>query len=192
MEDSILIKRCRRGDRDAFNELVEKYQTRVVNIAYGMLSDTEDAYDAAQEVFINIYRSIGSFREQSSFTTWLYRITANVCADILRKRQKSLGEISIDAPIGDDNSTMDITDTSHSPETAVFENERQRIVAESMKKLPEDYRQVIHLYDIENLSYKEIAELLNISQGTVKSRIFRGRKLLREILTEYKDIFMSD
>ena len=88
LTENDLIKKCKKGSREAFNILVSNYQQQVINIAYGKLSNQEDAYDAAQEVFVRVYKSIESFKEQSSFTTWLYRITTNVCSDILRKRQK--------------------------------------------------------------------------------------------------------
>ena len=109
LTENDLIKKCKKGSREAFNILVSNYQQQVINIAYGKLSNQEDAYDAAQEVFVRVYKSIESFKEQSSFTTWLYRITTNVCSDILRKRQKHSGVISINQAI-DEKKYMDIRD----------------------------------------------------------------------------------
>ena len=110
LTENDLIKKCKKGSREAFNILVSNYQQQVINIAYGMLSNQEDAYDAAQEVFVRVYKSIESFKEQSSFTTWLYRITKNVCSDILRKRQAHFhvkGEDGEHGKGGDDVSAQD-------------------------------------------------------------------------------------
>ena len=125
LTENDLIKKCKKGSREAFNILVSNYQQQVINIAYGKLSNQEDAYDAAQEVFVRVYKSIESFKEQSSFTTWLYRITTNVCSDILRKRQKHSGVISINQAI-DEKKDMDIRDESPTPEENIEISERQR------------------------------------------------------------------
>ena len=179
LTENDLIKKCKKGSREAFNILVSNYQQQVINIAYGMLSNQEDAYDAAQEVFVRVYKSIESFKEQSSFTTWLYRITKNVCSDILRKRQKHSGVISINQAI-DEKKDMDIKDESPTPEENMEISERQRAVREAISELKEEYRTVITLCDIEGLSYDYIAEVLGIPSGTVKSRINRARSALKK------------
>ena len=150
LTENDLIKKCKKGSREAFNILVSNYQQQVINIAYGKLSNQEDAYDAAQEVFVRVYKSIESFKEQSSFTTWLYRITTNVCSDILRKRQKHSGVISINQAI-DEKKDMDIRDESPTPEENMEISERQRAVREAISELKEEYRTVITLCDIEGL-----------------------------------------
>ena len=175
LTENDLIKKCKKGSREAFNILVSNYQQQVINIAYGMLSNQEDAYDAAQEVFVRVYKSIESFKEQSSFTTWLYRITTNVCSDILRKRQKHSGVISINQAI-DEKKDMEIS-------------ERQRAVREAISELKEEYRTVITLCDIEGLSYDYIAEVLGIPSGTVKSRINRARSALKKNLMNKRELF---
>jgi RNA polymerase sigma-70 factor (ECF subfamily) len=101
LADDNLISRCQKGDREAFNELVLKHQDSVINLAYNLLSNSEDAYDAAQETFIRVFRNIGSFRGDSSFITWIYRITSNVCKDMLRKRQRQISAVSL-SPAYDD------------------------------------------------------------------------------------------
>ncbi len=189
MTDNELIKMCKRGSRHAFNMLFEKYQTQVVNIAYGMLSDKEDAYDAAQEVFIKVYRNMDSFKEQSSFTTWLYRITANVCADILRKRQKHLNVTSL-SQSEEDNRELDIRDETLTPEESYELTERQSAVRNAIASLKEEYRTVITLCDIEGMSYEDIALVLNIPPGTVKSRISRARNSLKKILINKRELFL--
>ena len=190
MPETDLIKRCKNGDRDAFNQLVAEYQTKVVNIAYGMLSDSEDALDAAQEVFIRVYRGIGYFREKSSFSTWLYRITSNVCADILRWRQRSGNVISI----SNENDTFplsaaDIRDTAPTPEERVEITEQHKAVREAMSMIKDEYREVLTLYDVQGMSYKTISEILKVPEGTIKSRLNRARISLRKILYEKTDLF---
>ena len=189
MSETDLIKRCKRGDRGAFNELVLKFQSPVINMAYSMLSDYSDADDAAQEVFIRVYHGINSFRENSSLTTWIYRITSNVCADMLRKRQRAGETISINAPPDDEGRQTEIKDTAPEPEEKIEQNERQKAVRDAIANLRSEYREVITLCDIEQLSYDETAEILRCPVGTVKSRLNRARNQLRKILIKNKDIF---
>lgn len=188
MTENELIKKCKKGNREAFDKLFEMYQQQVINIAYSMLSDREDALDAAQEVFVRVYRNIKSFKEQSSFTTWLYRITSNVCSDMLRKRQRSAKVISINQ-MSDENKDIDIPDTSPTPEDNVFMNERQRLVRQAIDELREEYRVVITLCDIEDMNYDDIAEMLNLPKGTVKSRINRARAALKKKLAQKRELF---
>lgn len=189
MTENDIIKKCKDGNREAFNKLVEKYQSQVVNIAYGMLSDKEDAYDATQEVFIRVYKSIGSFKEKSSFSTWLYRITANICSDILRKRQKTTNTISINQVYDDENKEIDIKDESPMPEEMAEITERQRAVRQAIRELSDEYRAVITLCDIEGMTYDEISQVLGLPSGTVKSRINRARNSLRKILSKKRELF---
>lgn len=188
MTENDLIQKCKKGNREAFNILFSRYQSQVINTAYGMLSDTEDAYDAAQEVFIRVYRNIESFKEQSSFTTWLYRITMNVCSDILRKRQKNSDIISLNS-FTEDNKDFDIKDDSPGVEESMELSERQAAVREAINELKEEHRAVIVLCDIEGMSYEEISATLGIPRGTVKSRINRARNALKKNLTNKRDLF---
>lgn len=189
MTDEEIIKRMKRGDRNAFNELVKGYESKVVNAAFGMLSNREDAYDAAQEVFIRIYKSIGAFKGQSSLTTWIYRITVNICNDALRKRQRTAQTISINGESDDENSVMELQDTSPTPEEAAESNEAQKAVREAIGGLSEEYRQIITLCDLQGLSYDEAAQILQCPTGTVKSRLNRARNSLRKKLLEKRELF---
>lgn len=189
MTDQEMITRCKKGDREAFNELMVKYQKQVFNIAYGMLSDYEDASDAAQEVFVKVYRSIASFRGQSSFTTWLYTICRNVCNDILRKRQRRGFTISIDSNEEEDNPVSELPSEEPSPEEYYEMNERQRIVQEAIRSLSPEYREIIIYSDIEQLSYDEISKILKCPNGTVKSRLNRARNALKKKLSGKKELF---
>lgn len=189
MSENEMIARCRRGDREAFNELVLMYQTQVFNIAYGMLSDYEDASDAAQEVFIKVYRSIASFKGQSSFSTWLYRICANVCNDALRKRQRRGVSVSIDAEYEERSAAAELASDMPTPEESAEMNERQMAVREAIAGLSDDYREVIVLADMRDLSYDEVAAILKCPVGTVKSRLNRARAALRKKLSEKRELF---
>ena len=185
-----LIQRLQKGDREAFNELVMQYEKQVINIAYGMLSDREDALDAAQEVFIKVYKSISNFKGQSSLTTWIYRITANVCNDILRKRQRTAKTISIYPSEDEEESRQaEIADTAPTPEEALEQTEAQKAVREGIAQLSDDFRTVITLCDIEGLSYEDAAQVIGVPHGTVKSRLNRARGALRKKLLKKRELF---
>lgn len=189
MREEEVIELCKKGDREAFNLLMEKYQNRVFNIAYGMLSDYEDARDASQEIFIRVFRSIGLFKGQSSFTTWLYVICRNVCNDSLRKRQKRGVSVSI-YDDGEENGVGEIKSEEPSPEERVELNERQAAVREAIDDLKREYKEVIVYSDIEQLSYDEVAQILKCPVGTVKSRLNRARNALREKLHQKRELFL--
>ncbi|MDO5396986.1 MAG: sigma-70 family RNA polymerase sigma factor [bacterium] len=187
---SELVPLLKKGDREAFNELVREYEKQVINIAYGMLSDREDALDAAQEVFVRVYKSIGTFKGQSSLATWIYRITSNICNDMLRKRQRTARTISIYPSDEEEKSPLsELADDRPTPEEALELTERQRAVREGIASLNPDFRAVITLCDIEGLSYEAAAAALSIPHGTVKSRLNRARNALKKKLSEKMELF---
>ena len=187
MTEEQLIKRCKDGDRQAFDELVIMYQDKVVNMAYGLLSNKEDALDAAQETFIKAYRGMGTFAEKSSFNTWLYRILANVCKDMLRKRQRSIKVISINSDNDEELAPTQIPDTNPTPEESVERTVLQQEVWEALSRLKSDQRDIIVCFDMQGLSYEEAAAVLDCPVGTVKSRLNRARNTLRKILSENRE-----
>lgn len=189
MTDQEIIQLCKQGDRDAFNVLVETYQKQVFNIAYNMLSDYDDASDAAQEVFIKVYRSITSFKEQSAFSTWLYRICSNVCKDILRKRQRRGVSVSLDTDSDSAEHIGELPSQQPTPEEHIVMNERQQAVREAIDSLSSEYKEIIIYSDIHRLSYDEIAKILKCPCGTVKSRLNRARNALRKKLSAKKELF---
>lgn len=192
MGEKELLKKCRQGDRDAFNILVQTYQRQVINLAYGMLSDTEDATDAAQEVFIKVYRNIDRFEGKSSLSTWIYRITSNVCKDFLRKRTRTIQSVSIyESSEDDDDRPMEIKDSSPTPQEHMEITETQREVRKALDELPEEYKSVIVMYDLEGLSYDEISNVLQCPVGTIKSRLNRARKALKKNLSEKRELFLK-
>lgn len=183
-----MVALCKKGDREAFNALVTKYQKQVFNIAYGMLSDYEDASDASQEVFVKVYRSIASFKGQASFSTWLYRICSNVCNDMLRKRQRRVISVSIDGD-DDENPAAHLPSGEPTPAERLEQNERQKAVREAINSLRKEYREIIVYSDMEQLSYEEISKILRCPVGTVKSRLNRARNNLRKKLSEKRELF---
>lgn len=187
MDELLLIERIKAGDRQAFNVLIEMYQSKVIHFAYSMLSDYEDACDASQEAFIKIYKSLGAFRGDSKFSTWVYRITKNVCTDYLRKKKGKI--VSIDEE-KDDEPKLEIIDTSKNPENISIQNETTKIVRDALKQLDESSRTIITMFDIEGASYDEISKIMDIPMGTVKSRLNRARDKLRKILSEKREHFL--
>ena len=166
--DQELVHRFIDGDRDAFTGLVERHQARVYNIAFRMLGGREDALDAAQDVFLTCLRKLRGFRGQSAFTTWLHRVTVNVCLDTLRRRRP-------EQPSGDELPETPVADPSDDTAQALD-------VQRALLAVPEDFRTVLVLHDIQGQPYETIAEILGAPVGTVKSRLHRGRVALGRAL----------
>jgi RNA polymerase sigma-70 factor (ECF subfamily) len=183
-DDSALIEKCRAGDVAAFEPLVEKYRQRVWRLAYNVLRDREEAWDVAQEAFIKAYQALPSFRGQSAFYTWLYRITMNVAADRARSRAAQ-GRAFGTERVPEEDWERVITDpnpTEASPADTASRREERAKIMQALDQLSEDHRRIIMLGDLEGLSYREIAETLEIPMGTVMSRLHNARKRLRDVL----------
>ncbi|MHC4931285.1 MAG: sigma-70 family RNA polymerase sigma factor [Planctomycetota bacterium] len=181
--DETLVSRARSGDTAAFDALILRHQDRVYNMAYRMLGNREDALDLSQEVFITVFRGLGRFEAKARFSTWLYRVTVNRCRDALRRRGsvKHTRPQSLDAA-RDGESPREIASTGRPPPEEAMGREVRERVEGAIGELPEDTREVLILRDREDLSYEEIAEILAIPVGTVRSRLNRARTLLRELL----------
>lgn len=179
-DDFSLIKRFIEGDESTFNTLVQRHKEKVRNIIYLTLSRQDAVDDIAQEVFLTVYKNLKRFRFESQFTTWLYRITVNKCRDYLRKMKIR----NIFTPIKDSEYELGYTTRPEDKDTA-------EIVREAISKLPEKLRVPLLLKDIEGLSYQEISEAVDCEIGTVKSRIFRAREGLRNILKPYEQELMA-
>jgi len=177
-KDLILVRRAKRGDYKAFDLLVLKYQSRIIGLAMKFVKDIQTAEDVAQESFIKAYKSLDSFREESAFYTWLYRITSNTSKNYLisKKRKKELLESEISS---EEIDIFDIPGGS-SPEEILQANNLREVIFESLSNLPEDIRTAVSLREFEGLSYEEISEVLGCPIGTVRSRIFRGREIIQE------------
>ena len=186
LSDIELVKKTVSGDRQAYRELVEKYQQRIYSIAYGVLHNREDSLDVCQDVFIKAYRKLAKFRGDSSFYTWLYRIAINMAIDYRRKRKIAV-EVEYDDKISTDEETekTGITAQAEIPSETLDRKEINKLVMDAIQKLPEEQKTVLVLREIEGLAYEEIAEVTGISIGTVMSRLHYGRRKLRDILTPH-------
>lgn len=185
--DRLLVDRFRGGDSTAFDQLVTRYWDRIYAMVNQLLRNAQDAEEVTQDAFIRAHRGLVNFRGESAFSTWLYQIATNLARNRYwywwrRKRDKS---ISFDAPFGPDNESTiaDIIPTEQeTPEDATVTQEFVNRVSQCMDLLNEKHREILILRNVQNLSYEEIAEILGISVGTVKSRIARARESLRERL----------
>ncbi len=184
--DLDLIARARQGDLDAFNILVERYQTSLYSLCLRMLGAPAPAEDAAQEAFISAYRSLDRFRG-GSFRAWLFRIAANACYDELRRR-KARPATSLDRAGDDDERPIEPPDTAPSMEEHAANTELHRALEDALAQLPDEQRLAIVLCDVQGFGYADIAETMRVSLGTVKSRISRARLRLRVILLERREL----
>jgi RNA polymerase sigma-70 factor (ECF subfamily) len=174
-----LIERCRAGDEQACEELVRQYQDRVFALIYRITGDAERVEDIAQEVFLRAFRSLKKFRGGSSFYTWLYRITVNTTLNALRASSRRQ-ETSLEALDGLEGPV----DPGADPVEAAAHRQVARRVKEAIDQLDEQYRAIVYLREIQGLSYEEIAEVVALPVGTVKSRLFRARQNLKELLKD--------
>lgn len=187
--DEILVAQVKSGDLDAFEQLVIRYETKVYTIAYRYVGNYNDASDLAQDAFIRVYRSINSFRGDSSFLTWLYRVVTNVCKDEMRRRAKEK-TVSIDEIVEKGKSPP--AEMQNKPlEEAVLSREWQEEVQQILNTLSDDHRTVVVMKDIQGYSYEEIAGYLECSLGTVKSRLNRARHILKDRLLTRKDLLIG-
>ena len=182
-DDAVLIQRSRKGDADAFGDLVRRYQDALFNGIYRMVGDYQDAADVTQDVFLKAYRAVADFRGNASFYTWLYRIAVNTC--ISRRRSLAARKAHLHVPFAAeeaDGPDFDPPAADPQPHKAAENREECSRIEEALGNLPEDYRVVVVLKDVEGYNYAEIAAMLDCSHGTVKSRLFRGREILRKML----------
>ena len=185
-EITILIQKAQKGDTNAFGTLVASYEKFIFNVACKMFSNSEDASDIAQEALIKAYKNIDKFDFNSSFSTWLYRITVNACTDEMRRR-KGRESISIDAEDEESGLAVQIEDTSLGAEERVIQNETVSEVRTAIDKLSEEHKTVIILRDLQDMTYEQVAQTLDLSIGTVKSRLARARKSLKDIILKDRE-----
>ncbi|MDD4088454.1 MAG: sigma-70 family RNA polymerase sigma factor [Tissierellia bacterium] len=178
-----LIEESRKGNVDAFEELIKDYKRSAYNIALRVMRNVEDAEDASQEALIKIFKNISSFNMDSTFKVWMYRIVVNTCIDF--KRRKSINAVSIDETIdlGSGREIQrEISDESNNPDALIERNYSTQLVNDAINMLEDDFKTIIILRDIKGFTYDEISEILACNLGTVKSRLSRGRKRLKELL----------
>ncbi|HEX8833692.1 MAG TPA: sigma-70 family RNA polymerase sigma factor [Abditibacteriaceae bacterium] len=191
---SELVGRCQNGDLDAFDLLVERYQTRIYNLCFWQLRDADEASDAAQEVFIRAWRSVAKFRGDCAFSTWLHRIAINVTHDAARRRGNAPVAFSavLSNEEGDESESIaNLTpdEPASRPAEVAQRGERQRAVQNALASLPDHHRVVLVLFDIEGHSYEDVSAMLELPMGTVKSRLNRARAALREKLESCRELF---
>ena len=191
MTDRELVARAGAGDQEAFEQLVRDNQNRVYSLAVRLVGDREEAADLAQEAFLKAWQGLSSFQGESSFSTWIYRLTTNVCIDYLRRkkrRQEVEPAVSLD---DEDSGWAEPADAGQDPQRKLEEAERGRALARGLERLPEHQRQVLVMRELSGLSYQEIGAATGLDLGTVKSRIARARLALRKILLEDGNFFDS-
>jgi RNA polymerase sigma-70 factor (ECF subfamily) len=192
--DTGLIIRCQERDPAAFDEIVARHKQKIFSYVYRMVGDSEEAEDITQDVFVKMYVSLSTFRSEASISTWLYRIAGNLCIDRYRKRSRrdtALGgsPLSLDsgADSGGTGAVLDVADTANEPGRLLQRAEVDAQVQAALTKLPPKMRAVVVLHDIEGLAYEEIAAAERCPLGTVKSRLFNARRMLKTLLAPYMD-----
>ena len=175
-EEQAWLDQARQGDKTAFGRLIEAYQTPVYNLAYRMLNNAGEAEEAAQEAFIRAYTRLHTYNPDHKFSTWMLSITSNYCIDLIRKRRALL--LSIDEPLPPHPALM--SEKSKGPEAQLMQGEQQEIVQSLLQELTPDYRQAVVLRYWHELSYEEIAQMMDTTVSAIKSRLFRARRQLAE------------
>ena len=178
--DALIVEQVQKGNSQAYNLLVIKYQHKIRDVALKFTNNQADASDIAQEAFIKAYRAIGSFRGECSFYTWIYRITVNTAKSFLESNSKHRYALDVDAPEFESQDTQGVLTSNESPDRLIESDELKRVIFKALNELPYDLKQAIMLREIEGKSYDEIAEIMKTPIGTVRSRIFRARQFIEE------------
>ena len=178
-------------DLNFYKTLIRRYQNRIYSAAYRLLGNAEEAEEVVQDTFVKVHQNLDKFRHQASFSSWVFKITHNLCMDIMRTKQRrnALQMISFDPQSSEDDSrafkVSELPDEMPNPAQQLDSEEQGQVIAASMTKLPDNQRTVLMLHDIEGFSYQEIADLTGASIGTVRSRLHYGRIKLKEMLDPY-------
>ena len=184
-EEKRIIESVIAGNTQDFEKLVLENQNQVYNLALRMVGNEQDAWDISQDAFIKAFRSLDSFRGDSKFSVWLYRLTSNICLDFLRaKKRNNVVSLTGFSPEEDEGTELEIPDERFSPDNLMDKRELHDALDSALRQLPEDQREILLLREISGLSYEEIAGSLGLEPGTVKSRIFRARKKLCKLLLQ--------
>ncbi|MBX3117633.1 MAG: sigma-70 family RNA polymerase sigma factor [Fimbriimonadaceae bacterium] len=192
VDDSLLIERAQRGDRNALDDLIYRHEKRAYQYAYRLTTNPEEAADIVADAFVRVYNALPNFKGQSAFTTWLYRIITNCFLD-LRKKEKNRQTVSLENTLTTEEGEVErqIEDDAETPGELAERSERERVMQDAVSQLPEYQRAMIVMYHGESLSYEEIAQALDLPIGTVKSRLNRARLTMREILEGNLELFQA-
>ena len=180
MTEKELVRAAQRGDDSAFEELLRTYEKRVYHLALRMCGNVDDAYEVAQEAFLSAWKGMRFFRGDSSFSTWLYRLTSNAAIDFLRRQRRQGGSDGVS--LDDEDTFLEVADPAPSPHQQAERLELRDALARGLGALSPEHRQVLLLRELQGLTYEEIAAALELDLGTVKSRIARAREKLRKYL----------
>ncbi len=193
-EDARILRGLRAGIEEAYEELIDRYEQQVYGMVYRLLGNQSDACDVVQEVFLKVFRGVKSFREQSTLRTWIYRIAVNEAHNHRRWFVRHCRhEVSMTEGRAEHGSMLEYTpDRGLSPFEQTLESEHRTLIEQALTRINPAFQTAVVLRDIQNLSYEEIAEILQVSLGTVKSRILRGREALRRELTERPDAGLAE
>ena len=189
--DNLLIEQCLKGQQSSFSELIDEYKNMVFSLSYKMTNNLQDAEDISQEVFIRVYKSLYNFNPNYKFSTWLYQLTLNICRDRFRKGK--IPSVSLDSPLNKDDQKdlrSIIPDNQNNPEDIIMGVEQTNFINDLITSLPLKYREVIILRHLKDLSYDEMSKILNISLGSVKTRLFRARELLKNKLKKNETFYL--
>ncbi len=192
-DEKSLIALAKEGNVEAYEMLISQYEKKIYSLCLHLLKDAEEAYDAAQEVCIKVWKQIHLFEGQAKISTWIYRIATNQCLDILRKNKNRRQDISLfqESQDGEDEWVIEKEHKEIGVAEQIEKKELQEIVHLGIQELQEDYQVILVLRDIEGYSYEEIAEILYVSLGTVKSRLSRARQALKKVFSQKKEPFWS-
>ena len=192
LNEKLWIQAAVEGDIESFEKLIKIYEKRIYNICLRLLKDQEEAYDAAQEVCIKIWKQLSQFKGDSKFSTWVYRIATNTCIDLLRKQKKRENEVTLFTDDEEQEERLtDLTDIWKDMSEQLAGDELRSVIWQGIQELKVDHRMVIVLRDVEGKSYDEIANALGVSIGTIKSRLSRARQQLKKMLEQNKEPYRS-
>lgn len=184
MDEQFLIEKLKQGDESAFKKIVETWQDMVYNTAIGILQNAEDAEDVAQEVFVQVFESIGSFKAESKFSTWLYRITVSKSLDHLRKKKRKKRFAYIQSIFGANNETVIEKPDFHHPGVTLDNKERASMLFRAIARLPENQKIAFTLHKVEGLSYQQISDIMKTTVSSVESLMHRAKNNLKKLLAE--------
>jgi RNA polymerase sigma-70 factor (ECF subfamily) len=190
-QTGLLVRRCLGGDATAWEEIVRLHSRRIYNLCYRFTSSPDDAQDLTQDVFIKVYRTLGTYDvDKGAFTTWLTTLTRNLLVDHFRRSRQDRQTESIDAGLREEEDSLSLSDRledqAPNPDDRLASKETQKMVQQALTHLSPDLREAVILRDLQDLDYKEIAQVLKVPEGTVKSRINRGRMELARLLSRNK------
>lgn len=184
--DTYLVREAQAGAREAYCELVRRYQDRIYTVISGMVADREDALDLTQETFVKAYVGLSRFRQEAGFYTWLYRIATHLCIDYSRRRQRRQEPLPLDQYLlRDPSAEPEDRSPAANPERAAMNHHLRAAIRTALRRLSEPFRTAVILHDVEGLSQEEVAKIMGCPRGTAKSRIQRGRYQLRDLLRPY-------